>query len=69
MNNLWQAFTPDETDEVITQSFIRRWGIAPQLIIRERTLALAGPVPDPLNDADSDPRTDPDWGDWEVLGA
>lgn len=63
MNTLWQAFTPDETDDVIVCAFEKRWGAAPAMIIRERSLTLAGPVPDPLSsDEDADPRINPEWG-------
>lgn len=58
---LWHAFTPDTDEMTIIAAFSRRWGCAPETIIRERTLTLAGPVPqqDALGDAMT-PEPEPD---------
>ncbi|MCS6909094.1 MAG: hypothetical protein NZM11_00770 [Anaerolineales bacterium] len=53
---LWHAFTLDTDDDIIRAAFAQRWGAAPERIIRDHALALAGPVPVP--DLASEPGVD-----------
>jgi hypothetical protein len=45
-SDLWHAWTDDTPDAFIVAEFVRRYGQTPERIVREKGLALAGPVPD-----------------------